>query len=308
MEFDSSIYVAGHTGLVGSAIVRKLKSLGYENIIVTQRHQVDLTNQSSVKRFMSIAKPDYVFLAAAKVGGIGYNSSNPAGFIYDNLMIQSNVIDAAYRNNVKKLMFLGSSCIYPKNCPQPMQEGHLLTGELEKTNEAYSISKISGIKMCEYYYNQYGFNAISVMPTNIYGINDNFNINTSHVIPSMIVKFLNEKTVSLMGDGSPTRDFLYVDDLADALMFLMKNWNSPEIINIGSGSEVSIKELADKISKITYFDGQVEWDTTKPNGTMRKLLDNTRINSLGWYPSISLEEGLQKTIDWYKRTGGIREI
>lgn len=308
MEFDSSIYVAGHTGLVGSAIVRKLKSLGYENIIVTQRHQVDLTNQSSVNRFMSIAKPDYVFLAAAKVGGIGYNSSNPAGFIYDNLMIQSNVIDAAYRNNVKKLMFLGSSCIYPKNCPQPMQEGHLLTGELEKTNEAYSISKISGIKMCEYYYNQYGFNAISVMPTNIYGVNDNFNINTSHVIPSMIVKFLNEKNVSLMGDGSPTRDFLYVDDLADALMFLMKNWNSPEIINIGSGSEVSIKELADKISKITNFDGQVEWDTTKPNGTMRKLLDNTRINSLGWYPSISLEEGLQKTIDWYKRTGGIREI
>lgn len=308
MEFNSSIYVAGHKGLVGSSIIRKLKSLGYKNIITSDKHKLDLTNQSSVRRFMSITRPDYVFMAAAKVGGIGYNSANPAEFIYDNIAIQSNLIDSSFKNNVKKLMFLGSSCIYPKECPQPMKEEYLMSGPLEKTNEAYSIAKIAGIKMCQYYQYQYGFNAISVMPTNIYGENDNFNINTSHVIPSMIVKFLNNNKVTLMGDGSATRDFLYVDDLADALIFLMNEWNSPDIINVGSGSEISIKELSDIISSAANFNGEIVWNTKEPNGMMKKLLDNTKINSLGWYPSISLDEGIQKTIEWYKRTGGKREL
>lgn len=307
MNLEDSIWVAGDRGMVGSAIVKKLVERGYTNIIKSPRN-LDFRKQNDVNNYIKDISPQYVFLAAAKVGGIGYNSSNPADFIYDNLMIQSNIIHASYTANVKKLMFLGSSCIYPKDCPQPMKEEYLMTGPLEPTNESYSLAKISGIKMCQSYAKQYGFNCISVMPTNIYGPNDNFDINKSHVIPSMIIKFLSNKNIELMGDGSPTRDFLYVDDLADAVLFLMNNWNSPEIINIGSGSEISIKQLADKISSLTEFNGNIYWNTSFPNGTMKKMLDNSKINSLGWSPSTSLDNGLLNTIKWYQITGGIRDL
>jgi GDP-L-fucose synthase len=310
---DSRIFVAGHNGLVGSAIVRKLQEQGYKNILVANKDYLDLRNQEHVKEYFSSVKPEYVFLAAAKVGGINYNTIYPAEFIYDNLMIQNNVIESARLFESKKLLFLGSACIYPKVTPQPIKEEYLLTSPLEPTNDAYSIAKIAGLTMCKYYRKQYGFNAISLMPANIYGPNDNFNPEKCHVIPSMINKFHKMKesahhidhgdslhgSVELWGDGSTTRDFLYVDDLADACLFLMKNYDSPDHINVGSGTEISIKDLANMIKNKIGFSGNVVWNTTKPNGMPRKIIDNTKILDLGWQPKVSFEEGLQKTIDWF---------
>lgn len=311
MEFNSSIYVAGHTGLVGSALVKKLKNYGYNNVVTVDRHRLDLTSQTEVKRFFNVQRPEYVFLAAAKVGGINYNKSYPADFMYDNLMIQSNVIDSAYRSNVKKLMFLGSACIYPKITPQPISEDYLLTAPLEETNEGYAIAKIAGLKMCQKYREQYGFNAISVMPTNLYGPRDNFNIDQCHVIPAMIWKFHNAKKnnlkeVTLFGDGSPTREFLHVDDLADSLIFLMNNYNENDHINIGSPRPYSIKELAEIVSSIVGWEGEIIWDTSKPNGTPLRQLDSSKLNDLGWMPTITLESGIHNTYRWFlENTNGV---
>lgn len=304
MDYNSSIYVAGHNGLVGSSLVRRLKMAGYHNIITVDRSRLDLRNQMSVKRFFAIQKPEYVFLAAAKVGGITYNQSSPADFIYDNLAIQNNVIHSSYENKVKKLMFLGSACIYPKVTPQPIKEEYLLTAPLEETNEGYALAKIAGLKMCQRYKEQYGFNAISAMPANLYGINDNFNINQCHVIPAMIYKFHeamlnNSKEVVLFGDGTPTREFLHVDDLSDALIFLMNNYEDSSHINIGSGKEYSIKELADIISRTVGWSGNIIWDTNKPNGTPRRKLDTSKLNNLGWSSSIDLEQGVNDTYGWF---------
>ena len=304
MDYNSSIYVAGHNGLVGSSLVRRLKMVGYHNIITADRSRLDLRNQMSVKRFFAVQKPDYVFLAAAKVGGITYNQSSPADFIYDNLAIQNNVIHSSYENKVKKLMFLGSACIYPKVTPQPIKEEYLLTAPLEETNEGYALAKIAGLKMCQRYKEQYGFNAISAMPANLYGINDNFNINQCHVIPAMIYKFHeallnNSKEVTLFGDGSPTREFLHVDDLSDALIFLMNNYEDSSHINIGSGKEYSIKELADIISRTVGWNGNIIWDKDKPNGTPRRKLDTSKLNNLGWSSSIDLENGINDTYGWF---------
>jgi GDP-L-fucose synthase len=304
MDYNSSIYVAGHNGLVGSSLVRRLKMVGYHNIITADRSRLDLRNQMSVKRFFAVQKPEYVFLAAAKVGGITYNQSSPADFIYDNLAIQNNVIHSSYENKVKKLMFLGSACIYPKVTPQPIKEEYLLTAPLEETNEGYALAKIAGLKMCQRYKEQYGFNAISAMPANLYGINDNFNINQCHVIPAMIYKFHeallnNSKEVTLFGDGSPTREFLHVDDLSDALIFLMNNYEDSSHINIGSGKEYSIKELADIISRTVGWNGNIIWDKDKPNGTPRRKLDTSKLNNLGWSSSIDLENGINDTYGWF---------
>jgi GDP-L-fucose synthase len=304
MDYNSSIYVAGHNGLVGSSLVRRLKMVGYHNIITADRSRLDLRNQMSVKRFFAVQKPEYVFLAAAKVGGITYNQSSPADFIYDNLAIQNNVIHSSYENKVKKLMFLGSACIYPKVTPQPIKEEYLLTAPLEETNEGYALAKIAGLKMCQRYKEQYGFNAISAMPANLYGINDNFNINQCHVIPAMIYKFHeallnNSKQVTLFGDGSPTREFLHVDDLSDALIFLMNNYEDSSHINIGSGKEYSIKELADIISRTVGWNGNIIWDKDKPNGTPRRKLDISKLNHLGWSSSIDLENGINDTYGWF---------
>ena len=304
MDYNSSIYVAGHNGLVGSSLVRRLKMVGYHNIITADRSRLDLRNQMSVKRFFAVQKPDYVFLAAAKVGGITYNQSSPADFIYDNLAIQNNVIHSSYENKVKKLMFLGSACIYPKVTPQPIKEEYLLTAPLEETNEGYALAKIAGLKMCQRYKEQYGFNAISAMPANLYGINDNFNINQCHVIPAMIYKFHeallnNSKEVTLFGDGSPTREFLHVDDLSDALIFLMNNYEDSSHINIGSGKEYSIKELADIISRTVGLNCNIIWDKDKPNGTPRRKLDTSKLNNLGWSSSIDLENGINDTYGWF---------
>jgi len=308
MELNDKIFVAGHRGLVGSAIVRKLESLGYTNIIVRTRQELDLRNQNAVEDFFAFVKPDYVFLAAAKVGGINWNKNNPADFIYDNLQIQNNVIYYAHKYNTKKLMFLGSACIYPKITPQPIKEEYLLSDYLEPTNEAYALAKIAGLKMCEFYNKQYGFNAISVMPTNLYGINDNFNLEQCHVIPAMIRKFLkakenNDATVTLFGDGTPTREFMYVDDLADACYFLMQNYDDPSWINIGSGEEYTIKDLAEIIKSAVNFDGEIVWDTDKPNGTPRRKLSIEKLSDLGWNSTTSLKEGLEKTIEWYLNNG-----
>lgn len=304
MEYNASIYVAGHNGLVGSSLVRRLKMMGYHNIITVDRSRLDLRNQLSVKRFFAIQKPEYVFLAAAKVGGINYNKNYPADFIYDNITIQNNVIHSAYENKVKKLMFLGSSCIYPKVTPQPIKEEHLLTAPLEETNEGYALAKIVGLKMCQKYNEQFGFNAISVMPANLYGINDNFNIEQCHVIPAMINKFHSAKIsglneVTLFGDGSPTREFLHVDDLADALVFLMNNYDDPAHINIGSGKEYTIKELAEIVAKVIGYTGNIIWDTTKPNGTPRRKLDTSKLDNLGWSASIDLQAGIDDTYGWF---------
>ena len=304
MEYNSSIYVAGHNGLVGSSLVRRLKMMGYHNIITVDKLRMDLRNQLSVKRFFSLQKPEYVFLAAAKVGGIGYNSKSPAEFIHDNLAIQNNVIHSAYENKVKKLMFLGSACIYPKITPQPIKEEYLLTGPLEETNEAYAVAKIAGLKMCQKYYEQYNFKAISAMPANLYGINDNFNLDQCHVIPAMIHKFHHAKfsgkdKVVLFGDGYPTREFLHVDVLSDALIFLMNNYDSPEHINIGSGKEYTIKELAEIISKVVGYEGRIVWDTDKPNGTPKRKLDISKLNNLGWHSNIDLESGIDDTYGWF---------
>lgn len=303
MHKDDRIFIAGHNGLVGSSLVRKLKSNGFNNLILMNKDQLDLRKQEDVNHFFKLYKPDYVFLAAAKVGGINYNKTFPADFIYDNLSIQTNVISSSHKHDVKKLMFLGSACIYPKVTPQPIKEEYLLTDTLEPTNEGYALAKIAGLKMCQMYKQQYGFNAISVMPANLYGINDNFNIEQCHVIPAMIRKFhdakLNNNNVVLFGDGTPTREFLYIDDLADALIYLMHNYDSSDHINIGSGMEYSIKDLANIVAGVTNFQGDIIWDTTKPNGTPRRKLDITKINDLGWKASTSLEEGLKTTYDWF---------
>ena len=304
MNLDSRIYIAGHRGLVGSAIMRKLQSLGYKNFVTRTSKELDLTDQSEVAEFFQQEKPDYVFLTAAKVGGILANNTYPAEFIYDNIMIQSNIIHNSYQNGVKKLLFLGSSCIYPKFAPQPMKEEHLLTGELEPTNEPYAIAKITGIKMTQAYNRQYGTNYISVMPTNLYGPNDNFNLETSHVLPAMIRKFheakvKNSPEVILWGTGSPKREFLHVDDLADAVVFLMNNYDAQGIVNIGTGEDLTIKDLAEMIKDITGYQGKITWDSTKPDGTPRKLLDISRLKQAGWTYNIPLKEGICNTYKWY---------
>jgi len=304
MDKNSKIFVAGHTGLVGSAIVRKLKKENYINIITGDKDDVDLTDQVQTSEFFKDKQPEYVFLAAAKVGGILANNTYPAEFIYDNVMIEANVINSSYQNNVKKLLFLGSSCIYPKFASQPMKESSLLTGELEQTNEPYAIAKILGIKMCQSFNRQYGTHYISAMPTNLYGYNDNFDLNNSHVLPAMIRKFHESKisgkdSVELWGTGSPFREFLFVDDLADACLFLMNQYDENDIINIGTGEDLTIKELADIIKNIVGFTGEIIWDRNKPDGTPKKQLDTSKINNLGWKYKTPLKEGIKLTYDWF---------
>lgn len=304
MNFNARIYVAGHTGLVGSALMRLLIKKGYTNLITRSMDELDLRSQLEVNKFFADEKPDYVFLAAARVGGIKANNEYPAQFLYDNLMIEANIIHAAYQHSVKKLLFLGSSCIYPRMCPQPMQEDHLLSGTLEKTNEPYAIAKIAGIKLCESYRRQYGCNFISCMPTNLYGPYDNFDPETSHVIPGLITKIdaahrARKKTVTLWGTGAALREFLYIDDLAEALLFLMHHYNGQHHINVGTGKELSIKQLAVLIAKTIGFAGEIMYDTEKPDGTPRKLLDVSKLSGLGWQAKVSLKEGLEKTYQWY---------
>ena len=304
MNKNAKIYVAGHRGLVGSAILRKLQENGYYNLVYKTSQELDLRDRNQVDQLFKEEKPEYVFLAAAKVGGIVANNEYPADFIRDNLMIQTNVIDAAYRNGAKKLLFLGSTCIYPKFAPQPLKEEYLLTGELEPTNEPYAIAKIAGIKMCQSYNRQYGTKYISVMPTNLYGPNDNFDLHTSHVLPALIRKFHEAKEnnapyVEVWGTGTPRREFLYSDDLADACVFLMNHYEDNEIVNVGVGEDIPIKELAEKIKDVVGYEGDIQFDTTKPDGTPRKLVDVSKIHSLGWKASISLEEGLQKAYQWF---------
>ena len=306
MDSNSKIFVAGHNGLVGSAIIRNLEKKNYNNIYWISKDNCDLRNKARVDAYFEQAKPEYVFLAAAKVGGILANRDHPAEFIYDNLMIQTNIIDAAYRNGVKKLVFLGSSCIYPKMAKQPITEDELLAGHLESSNDAYAIAKIAGIRMCRAYRQQYGFNAISLMPTNLYGPNDNFDHNSSHVLPALISKFHGslEKSkhwvVKLWGDGSPKREFLHVDDLAEACYTCMEKYDGEEHINVGTGEDVTIKELAETIVDVVGYNNDYEWDTSKPNGTPRKVLNVDKIKSLGWEPKISLREGIESTYEWFK--------
>jgi GDP-L-fucose synthase len=300
MNHQSKIYIAGHNGMVGSAIRRNLTSKGYTNLIFRNSNELDLRNQASVESFFQREKPDYVFLAAAKVGGIHANNTYRADFIYQNLMIQNNVIHQAYKSRVKKLLFLGSSCIYPANAPQPLKEEYLLSGTLEKTNEPYAIAKIAGIKMCQAYNAQYGCNFISVMPTNLYGPNDNYDLETSHVLPALIRKFHEAKlngdtTVSIWGTGEPRREFLHADDLADACVFLMSNYNGAELVNIGVGEDLKISELAEVIRNITDSNVRIVFNPAKPDGTKRKLLDVSKLNFLGWRNKISLEQGLRLT-------------
>ncbi|GAB6614585.1 GDP-L-fucose synthase [Bacillus cereus] len=307
MKKDSRIYVAGHRGLVGSAILRKLEEQGYTNLVYKTSKELDLRDPKQVEEFFQVEKVDYVFLAAAKVGGIVANNQYPADFIRDNLMIQTNVIDSAYRSGVEKLLFLGSTCIYPKLAPQPLKEEYLLTGELEPTNEPYALAKIAGIKMCESYNRQYGTKYISAMPTNLYGENDNFDLHTSHVLPALIRKFHeakenNAEFVEVWGTGTPLREFLYSDDLADACVYLMNNYEGNEIVNIGVGEDLSIKELAEKVKATVGFTGELRFDTSKPDGTPRKLVDVTKINALGWKATTSLDEGLKKAYDWFLQT------
>lgn len=306
MEKSAKIYIAGSGGMVGSAIVRRLQKEGYTNLILKSSKEIDLRNQKDVADFFNQEKPEYVFLAAAKVGGILANNTYPAMFLYDNLMIQNNVIHQAYTANVKKLLFLGSSCIYPKFAPQPIKEDYLLTGELEPTNEAYAIAKIAGVELCKFYMKQYGCNFISAMPTNLYGINDNFDLANSHVLPALLRKFIeakenNASTVSIWGTGSPKREFLFVDDLAEASLFLMKNYNNPQTVNVGTGEDISIKELAETIKDIVGFEGELIFDSSKPDGTPRKLLDVSKINNLGWKHTTSVSEGIHKTIEWIEQ-------
>jgi GDP-L-fucose synthase len=302
MEKNSKIYIAGHNGMVGSAFKRKLQKEGYTNFILRSSKELDLRNQSEVTRFFEAEKPDYVFLAAAKVGGIFANNTYRAEFLYDNLMIQSNIIHHSYLNGVKKLMFLGSSCIYPKMAPQPLKEDYLLTGPLESTNESYAIAKIAGIKMCDAYRDQYGCNFISVMPTNLYGPNDNYDLSTSHVLPALLRKIHEAKEsgsdkVLVWGTGKPRREFLHADDLADACYFLMMHYNEPGLINIGVGQDISIAELADLIKEIVGFKGDIVYDTSRPDGTPQKLMDVSKLNALGWRPSISLVEGIRSVYE-----------
>ena len=305
MNKSSKIYIAGHRGMVGSSILRALQSRSHTNFVLKTSSELDLRNQQAVADFFAKEKPDYVFLAAAKVGGIVANNTYRADFIYENMMIQSNVIHHAYLNNVKKLLFLGSSCIYPKMAPQPLKEEYLLTGHLEPTNEPYAIAKISGIKMCDAYRDQYGCNFISVMPTNLYGPNDNYDLNNSHVLPALLRKFITAKqngagSVTVWGTGSPMREFLHTDDLADACLFLMDNYNEAGLVNIGVGEDISILNLAKVVKNIVGFEGEIITDTSKPDGTPRKLMDVSKLNSLGWKASISLEEGIQKVFEEVK--------
>ena len=305
LDRSKKIYVAGHRGLVGSALVRKLQKEGFTNIVTRTHSELDLTRQAEVEDFFEKEKPDYVILAAAKVGGIHANNTYPADFIMKNLQIECNVIDAAYKNNVQKLLFLGSSCIYPRECPQPIKEEYLLSDYLEKTNEAYALAKIAGLKMCAYYNKQYGTNYISVMPCNLYGINDNFSLENSHVLPALMRKFheakiKEEPTVTVWGSGKPLREFLNVDDLADACLFLMDNYEGDDFFNVGYGEEVTIMDLALLIKKVVGFEGELVMDASKPDGTMRKLTDISRIKALGWEPKITLEEGLKETYQWFQ--------
>lgn len=305
MEKNSQIFVAGHRGLVGSAIVRALQAAGYANLITKTRSELNLLDHRAVAEFFAAEKPKYVFLAAAKVGGILANKERPAEFIYQNLQIQNNIIESAYRSGVTKLLFLGSSCIYPRFAEQPITEDSLLTGPLEPTNEAYAIAKIAGIMMCQSYNKQYSTNFISLMPTNLYGPNDNFDLQSSHVLPALIRKFheakeTNARSVTLWGTGSPMREFLHVDDLADAALFLMNNYDNGAIVNVGTGEDVTIRELATMIKETVGFEGAIEWDTKKPDGTPRKLLDVSKLHSLGWKHAIDLPTGIRSTYEWYR--------
>jgi GDP-L-fucose synthase len=308
MNPSSRIYVAGHKGLVGSAIVRRLRALKYEQLLLHTRHELELRDQAQVRAFFERERPDYVFLAAARVGGIQANASRPAEFIADNLQIQTNVIDAAWRCGVKKLLFLGSSCIYPKHAPQPMAEDCLLTGPLEPTNEWYAIAKIAGLKMAAAYRRQYGFNAISAMPTNLYGPGDNFSLESSHVLPALIRKCHDARVegrdeVVVWGSGAPRREFLHVDDLADALVVLMQRYSDEAPINVGCGEDVSIAELARLVSEVVGFKGKLVFDTSKPDGTPRKLLEVSKLTALGWAPKIALKEGIAGTYAWFLQHG-----
>lgn len=307
MNLSDKIYVAGHNGMVGSAIVRNLQAKGFSNIIYRSSKELDLRNQQAVNNFFATEKPDYVFLAAAKVGGILANNTYRAEFIYDNLMMEVNIIHAAHANNVKKLLFLGSSCIYPKNAPQPLKENYLLTGELEPTNEPYAIAKIAGIKLCDAFRSQYGCNYISAMPTNLYGPNDNYDLNNSHVLPALIRKFHEAKqnnaaTVSIWGSGKPMREFLHVDDMADACVFLMNTYNEEGLVNVGTGTDISIKDLALLIKDIVGYTGELVFDASKPDGTLRKLMDVSKLNTLGWQYRIPLKEGIEQVYDLFKKT------
>lgn len=304
MNLDAKIYVAGHRGLVGSAIVRNLEAKGYKNIICRTHKELDLTNQEAVRTFFEEEKPEYVFLAAAKVGGIHANNTYPADFIYDNLMIQNNIIKAAHDFKVKKLLFLGSTCIYPKMAPQPIKEEYLLTGSLEETNEAYAVAKIAGLEMCKFFKRQYGDNFISCMPTNLYGPNDNFDLKNSHVLPALIRKFHeakvnNSEVVEVWGTGTPLREFLYVDDMADACVFLMENYDGEQHVNIGTGEEVSIRELAETVKKVVGFDGELVFNTDMPDGTPRKLTTVDKLHGLGWKHKVSLNEGIKRAYNWF---------
>lgn len=307
MKKDSKIYVAGHNGLVGSALMRTLKEEGYTNIITAEFKYLNLINQVETEKFFAENKPEYVFLIAAKVGGIVGNSKFPADYIYENLQIESNVIFNSHKFKVKKLLFMGSSCIYPKLCPQPIKEEYLLTGPLEESNVAYAVAKISGLMMCRKFKEQYRDNFISVMPTNLYGPNDNFHPEYSHVIPALIRRFVeakreNKKEVVVWGTGNPKREFLYVDDLAEALIFLMNNYDGVDHINIGMGMDISIKELAETLKEVVGFEGQLKFDITKPDGTPRKLLDINRISKLGWRANVELKEGLRRTVAWFQNS------
>jgi GDP-L-fucose synthase len=312
MDKNSRIFVAGHLGLVGSAIHRKLASAGYANLILRTRAELDLSNQAAVNQFFAAERPEYVFLAAARVGGILANSSYPADFIRDNLLVQTHVIDAAYRQGARKLLFLGSSCVYPKFAPQPIPEDALLSSELEPTNEAYAVAKIAGIKMVQAYRRQYGFHAISLMPTNLYGPNDNFNLDSSHVVPALIRKFheavqQSASDVTIWGTGAVRREFMHVDDFADAALFLMLNYDEEAIINVGTGEDVTIRELAELIREVAGYRGRLAFDSSKPDGTPRKLLDVSRLRAMAWRPRISLRDGLRDTYQWFAG-GGRRGI
>ena len=306
MDKSGKIYVAGHRGMVGSAIVRALEKNGYNNIITRTHKELDLTRQEAVEDFFAKEKPDYVFLAAAKVGGIVANNEAPADFLYDNMSIEMNVIHSAFKNNVKKLMFLGSSCIYPRMCPQPIKEEYLLTGSLEQTNEAYALSKISGLKYCEYLNRQYHTDYISVMPTNLYGPNDNYHPTHSHVLPALIRRFHEAKVnnlpyVTCWGTGKPLREFLYVDDLADACVYLMNTYSGDETVNLGTGKELTIKELTELVAKVIGYNGEIRWDSSKPDGTMRKLTDVSKLHALGWHHRMEIEDGVKALYEWYKK-------
>ena len=312
MELDAKIYVAGHQGLVGGAIWRRLQAAGFKNLLGRSLEELDLRDQAAVTAWFGRERPEYVFLAAARVGGIRANDTYPAAFIYDNLMIEANIIHQAYRHEVKKLLFLGSSCIYPRDCPQPMQEDHLLAGKLEPTNEPYAVAKIAGIRMCQSYNRQYGTCFISAMPTNLYGPGDNFDLLDSHVIPALIRRFhlakvAGDPEVKVWGTGTPRREFLYVDDLADACLFLMQHYDETKIINVGVGRDLPILELARLVAAVIGYQGRIVLDPSHPDGTPRKLLDVSRLTALGWQPRMPLQEGLQKTYDWFCQSDWVRK-